>query len=309
MNLIKTDIINRSISINPENFIFESEQCFDTSLEQLCDFIKERRATHPVVLISGPSGSGKTSTAHKIAEIIKKKYNKNCSIISLDNYFRSNSSPDMPKNHKGDIDLESPLCTDLELLQQHLILIKQKKKFQMPVFDFQAQARSHYIPFVREKVSVVIMEGIHALNPIVTGNTKEFATCVYISVDTHIQSSDGSLLNPEIIRLLRRLCRDSLFRGRKTEEIFQYFDDLSIGEEKYIFPYRHRADFNINTFMPYEVSIYKKLLELKLKLCSDSFKENQRFKKIMRFFNELDPLNEELVPKSSILREFIGSKI
>ena len=280
MNLIKTDIINRSISINPENFIFESEQCFDTSLEQLCDFIKERRATHPVVLISGPSGSGKTSTAHKIAEIIKKKYNKNCSIISLDNYFRSN-----------------------------LILIKQKKKFQMPVFDFQAQARSHYIPFVREKGSVVIMEGIHALNPIVTGNTKEFATCVYISVDTHIQSSDGSLINPEIIRLLRRLCRDSLFRGRKTEEIFQYFDDLSIGEEKYIFPYRHRADFNINTFMPYEVSIYKKLLELKLKLCSDSFKENQRFKKIMRFFNELDPLNEELVPKSSILREFIGSKI
>ncbi len=225
MNLIKTDIINRSISINPENFIFESEQCFDTSLEQLCDFIKERRATHPVVLISGPSGSGKTSTAHKIAEIIKKKYNKNCSIISLDNYFRSNSSPDMPKNHKGDIDLESPLCTDLELLQQHLILIKQKKKFQMPVFDFQAQARSHYIPFVREKGSVVIMEGIHALNPIVTGNTKEFATCVYISVDTHIQSSDGSLINPEISDCCADYAVTVFSAGEKLKK---YFNILTI---------------------------------------------------------------------------------
>ncbi|MDE5917255.1 MAG: nucleoside kinase, partial [Oscillospiraceae bacterium] len=301
--------INCSILKNSENFILESEKYFYACLEQLCDFIKERRATHPVVLISGPSGSGKTSTAHKISEIMKSKYNKNCAIISLDNYFRSNSSPDMPKNHKGNIDLESPLCTDLELLRQHLILIKQKKEFLMPVFDFQAQARSHYIPFVREKGSVVIMEGIHALNPIVTGNTKEFATCVYISVDTQIQSFDGSLLNPEIIRLLRRLCRDSLFRGRKTEDIFQYFDDLSIGEEKYIFPFKHRADFNINTFMPYEVSIYKKLLELKLKLCSDSFTENKRFQTIMKFFNELYPLNADMVPKSSTLREFIGNKI
>ncbi|MGN0620617.1 MAG: uridine kinase [Porcipelethomonas sp.] len=306
MKYVKTDILNNSVSENSLQLIADSEKQYHTQVEELCDLIRQRRSTHPIVLISGPSGSGKTTTAFEVSKMMKKKYNKKCNVISLDNYFRSNSSPDMPRDEKGNLDLESPLCTDLELLQKHLILMKQKKEFQMPVFDFKTQSRSHYVPFCREKGSVVIMEGIHALNPLVTGETEDFATCAYISVRTRIKSENGKLLHPRLIRLLRRLCRDSLFRGRRIEDIFRYFDSVSAGEDKYIIPFKHRADYQFDTFIGYEVPVYRKLLDERLRACSESFEGNERYNNIIDFFNELLPLDKENVPESSLIREFIG---
>ena len=118
----------------------------------------------------------------------------------------------------------------------------------MPVFDFKKQSRSSYVPFKREADSLVIIEGIHALNPLVTGENN-FATCIYISVRTRLKDRNNKILHPRIIRLIRRLCRDSLFRGRNLESIFSYFESVSEGEDKYIFPFKHRADFQIDTFM------------------------------------------------------------
>jgi len=109
------------------------------------------------------------------------------------------------------------------------------KEFMMPVFDFKKQSRSSYVPFKREADSLVIIEGIHALNPLVTGENN-FATCIYISVRTRLKDRNNKILHPRIIRLIRRLCRDSLFRGRNLESIFSYFESVSEGEDKYIFP-------------------------------------------------------------------------
>ena len=211
----------------------------------------------------------------------------------------------MPKDKNGNIDLESPLCTDLKLLQEHLFLMNEGEEFMMPVFDFKSQSRSGYVSFKREPDTIVIMEGIHALNPLVTGKNS-FATCIYISVRTRLKNNKNYVLSPRMIRLMRRLCRDSLFRGRSLKSVFDYFESVSEGEDKYIFPFKHRADFLIDTFMSYEVSVYKSLLQKKLLEAEQIFYDNHYYNDIMNFFNILLPISEKQVPSDSLIREFIG---
>ena len=305
MKYVKTDSLNRIITENPRKLVNDSEGNYYCQLNNVCGEISKKRNTHPVILISGPSGPGKTSAANEMSRILKKNYNCDSNVISLDNYFRSNTSPDMPRDKNGNIDLESPLCTDLKLLQEHLVLMNEGKEFMMPVFDFKKQSRSSYVPFKREADSLVIIEGIHALNPLVTGENN-FATCIYISVRTRLKDRNNKILHPRIIRLIRRLCRDSLFRGRNLESIFSYFESVSEGEDKYIFPFKHRADFQIDTFMSYEVSVYKSFLYRKLSEAEQILRNNHYYNNIIEFFNILLPVSEKEVPSDSLIREFIG---
>ncbi|MGN1480711.1 uridine kinase family protein [Porcipelethomonas sp.] len=305
MKYIKTDLLNKIITENPEKLVMDSESNYYNQLDNLCNNISQKRDTHPVILISGPSGSGKTSTANEVSRILAKNYECDSKVISLDNYFRSNNSPDMPRDKNGNIDLESPFCTDLKLLQEHIMLLKKCEEFMMPIFDFKTQTRSGYVPFKREADSIVIMEGIHALNPMVTGENN-FATCVYISVRTRLKSCENKILHPRLIRLMRRLCRDSLFRGRDLQSIFSYFESVSEGEEKYILPFKHRADFQIDTFMSYEVPVYKSFLYSKLIEAEQILSSNSYYNNIVDFFNLLLPVSEKNVPESSLIREFIG---
>lgn len=305
MKYVDIDYLNKTINENPWELINNSEENYYNQLNNMCCKISQKRDVHPVILISGPSGSGKTSTANEMSGILKKNYNCKSSVISLDNYFRSNTSPDMPKDKNGNIDLESPLCTDLKLLQEHLFLMNEGEEFMMPVFDFKSQSRSGYVSFKREPDTIVIMEGIHALNPLVTGKNS-FATCIYISVRTRLKNNKNYVLSPRMIRLMRRLCRDSLFRGRSLKSVFDYFESVSEGEDKYIFPFKHRADFLIDTFMSYEVSVYKSLLQKKLLEAEQIFYDNHYYNDIMNFFNILLPISEKQVPSDSLIREFIG---
>lgn len=305
MKYVNIDYLNKTIIENPRKLINDSEEKYYDRLNDMCCKISQKRDVHPIILISGPSGSGKTSTANEMSGILKKNYNCKSSVISLDNYFRSNTSPDMPKDKNGNIDLESPLCTDLKLLQEHLFLMNKGEEFMMPVFDFRSQSRSGYVSFKREPNTIVIMEGIHALNPLVTGENS-FATCIYISVRTRLKNNKNYVLSPRMIRLMRRLCRDSLFRGRSLKSVFDYFESVSEGEDKYIFPFKHRADFLIDTFMSYEVSVYKSLLQKKLFEAEQVFYDSHYYNDIMDFFNILLPISEKEVPSNSLIREFIG---
>lgn len=305
MKYVNIDHLNKAITENPREVINNSEEKYYNQLNNMCCKIYQKRDIHPVVLISGPSGSGKTSTANEMSEILNKNYHCKSNVISLDNYFRSNTSPDMPKDKNGNIDLESPLCTDLKLLQEHLFLMNKGEEFMMPVFDFKSQSRSGYVSFKREPETVVIMEGIHALNPLVTGENN-FAACVYISVRTRLKDRDNKILHPRIIRLMRRLCRDSLFRGRSLKSVFDYYESVTEGEDKYIYPFKHRADFLIDTFMSYEVSVYKSLLQKELLQAKQNFYGNHYYNDIMDFFNILLPISEKEVPSDSLIREFIG---
>lgn len=305
MKYVKTNYLKKAIMENSTALIEKSEKKYYDQLEGLCSDIFNNREERPIVLISGPSGSGKTSTANEISRILNSEYGSKSSVVSLDNYFRSNDSPNMPLDENGNIDLESPYCMDLELLQKHIDLLHEGKDFEMPTFDFKKQARGGYVPFKREPNSIVILEGIHALNPLVTGENS-FAWCVYVSVRTRLKSDDGKLLHPRAIRLMRRLCRDNLFRGRDFELIFNFFASVSKGEDKFILPFKHRADYQIDTFMAYEAPAYKEYLYDKLKQEFEKFSENNYYKKIMKFFDIIPSMPKDNIPETSLVREFVG---
>ncbi len=305
MKYIKTNYLKKAVLENSALLIEKSEKNYYDQLDVICKNIHENVDERPIVLISGPSGSGKTSTANEIARILTNEYGNKSSVISLDNYFRSNKEPDMPRDENGNIDLESPYCTDLPLLREHIDLLHKCKEFDMPVFDFKMQERSGYVPFRRERGSVVIMEGIHALNPLVTGDNN-FELCIYVSVRTRLKSNDGKLLHPRGIRLMRRLCRDNIFRGRDFESIFNFFASVSKGEDKFILPFKHRAHYQVDTFMAYEAPTYRDYLYDKLKMEAEKFAENDYYKKIMKFFGMFPSMPKDGIPETSLVREFVG---
>ena len=152
---------------------------------------------------------------------------------------------------------------------------------------------------------IVIFEGIHALNPMVTGDF-DCTTKVYISVRTRLVNDDGSVLHPRRIRLMRRLLRDSLFRGKDYNYIFSYFESVSHGEDKYIMPFKQVSEFDIDTFHNYEASVYKGYLLNNLIEAKDTLKGNLEYEEIVSFLSELDDIDSNLVPNSSLVREFIG---
>lgn len=306
MKCLEIKSLNQRITHAPEKLISTSEKFYLDQITELSEIIYSKKETHPILLISGPSGSGKTTTAHEISRMLLEKFNCKSNVISLDNYFRSNNSPNMPLDENGNIDLESPYCTDLELLQKNLLQLERGEEFMMPQFDFKKQERGGYVPFRREPGSIAILEGIHALNPLVTGECGDFATCAYISVRTRLKSESNKLLHPRLIRLMRRLCRDSLFRGRDLAAIFSFFESVSVGEDKYILPFKHRADFEIDTFMAFEVPVYKKCLQDRLKEKKDELCSNKNYENIVEFFEQILPVGEEIVPEHSLIREFIG---
>lgn len=305
MNFIKTKNINSGIRVNPTEFVNISEQIYNDQLVITAEKIRLESNDKPVILLSGPSGSGKTTSAFRIAKELENK-GMTVHTISMDNYFLPNGVGEMPLDENGNIDLESPLRLDIQLFSEHLHKLIAGEKVDVPIFDFTTQSRIDFIPTKREKNEIIIFEGIHALNPLVTGDTAENTTCVYVSVRTRITGSNGDVLHPANIRLMRRLNRDRLFRGRKLEEIFAMHNSVSRGEELYIMPFKNRADIDIDTFLAYEASVYGKMLFSDLQSSAELMTDNDEFKTLLNIMKELVKLDLEYVPLNSLVREFVG---
>lgn len=309
MKYITINSINSGIKNNTLKFIEESENIYNNQLLSASERIKNSFPEKSLVLISGPSGSGKTTSALRIAKILNEMGYKTYS-ISMDNYFRSNSSPNMPLDENGQIDLESPYCVDINLFSEHMYKLQKCEPIELPIFDFTTQSRSDKkIPFTRQENEIVIIEGIHALNPLVTGEIDSFTTKIYVSVRTRILSENEYALHPQEIRLMRRLCRDSLFRGRKLPDVFSFFKSVSRGEELYIMPHKHRADIDIDTFIAYEPSAYKEIILPQLLEIKDIMNDNKHYREILNILSKIEPVDKDKISLTSLIREFVGGSI
>lgn len=305
MNYIKTADINRGLENDRDNFIALSENNYSSQLEQAAEKIFLDRKTRPIVLISGPSGSGKTTSALKIAELLKAR-GINVHTLSMDNYFLPSDLGELPRDENGNVDLESPQRLDIKLFSEHLEKIFMCEPVDVPIFDFTTQLRTGSVPLRRKADEIIIIEGIHALNPEVTGDTDSFTNCLYISVRTRIVSSDNDILHPRLIRLMRRLSRDRLFRGRRLQDVFEMFNSVSAGEELYIMPHKHRAVFDIDTFMPFEAAIYSEILHSELLAIEADMADNANYRQIVKFLGEIHPVAADVLPEASLIREFVG---
>ncbi len=308
INFIPVNNINSGVSSDPEAFVDGAEQIYFDRLHLASEKIRLQSRDKPVVLLSGPSGSGKTTSALRIAGLIEKKGLK-VHIISMDNYFLPNGAGEMPLDEEGRIDLESPLRMDIGLFSKHLKKLIDGESVDMPVFDFATQSVFEHIPVRRGKDEIILFEGIHALNPLVTGNMNDSTACIYVSVRTRLKNGKGETLHPSNIRLMRRLSRDRLFRGRKYSEIFEMNKSVLRGEELYIIPYKHRADIDIDTFIAYEACVYKKILLPELTDSVDECGMHGEYDALLGILNEISPLDLSFAPGDSLVREFAGGSV
>ena len=289
---------------DPNGFIREGEDAYSESIAQVAEKIYAERTERPVMLISGPSGSGKTTSAKRIARLFE-KHGCKAHTVSMDNYFLPMHMNEAARDKDGKIDFESPQRLDIPLFKEHLEKLFRCEQIDIPTFDFARQERCEGMPLKRKKGDIVILEGIHALNPLLTGECEDFTRCIYVSVRTRIQMG-GELLHPSKIRLMRRLMRDKLYRGRELSETFEFFKSVERGEDLYIMPYKHRADFDIDTFISYEAPVYRDILLPELKKTSKTYEGYSDYADIEKFLEALEPVDSRYVPEDALIREFIG---
>lgn len=304
MKSIAVSELNR-LALDPAALIEQSEKEYAAQLEKAAERIYDEREQRPVVLISGPSGSGKTTSAARVQAMLREK-GVETHTISMDDYFLPKSANIHAVDENGKIDYESPLRLDIDLFREHLEKLSRCEKIEVPSFDFALQDRKSGMPLQIKPGDLVILEGIHALNPLVTGDSDSYTTRVYVSVRTRISDAEGNLLHPSKIRLMRRLLRDKLYRGRSIAETFEFFKSVERGENLYIMPFKHRADFDIDTFIGYGPLVYRDMLLPELEAAAVDYADYGDYADIEKFLKLLNDLDSTFVPANSLVREFIG---
>lgn len=258
-----------------------------------------------VVLIAGPSSSGKTTFCKKLTYALEQQGLKPFG-VSLDDYYVERSR--MPKDENGDYDFESIYGLDLELFQAQLQQLLNGEEVELPKYDFTQSKNVWSGKKIRlAPDSVLILEGIHALNPILTGSIHDnYIFRIYISGLTTYLLPDQSVFPTTDNRLLRRMVRDSKYRGTNAQQTINRWPSVRRGEEKWIVPFQQNADVNLCTGFQYEICFLKQHAIPLLKEVPDDcpeYDEAQRLLKVCSLYNEI-PV--EVLPPYSLLREFLG---
>lgn len=281
-----------------------SEALQEKKISRIADEIAQRRGVK-VVLISGPSSSGKTTTCKRLSIQLLTNGIKPVP-ISLDDYFVDRELT--PKDEKGEYDYESLYALNLPLLNSQLGALFRGEEIELPKYNFQSgkSERSGRRMRLGEN-EILVMEGIHALNPELTAQIpEEHKFRVYASALTTILLDTHNYIPTTDNRLLRRIIRDYKYRGVSAQETIHRWPSVRAGENKWIFPYQENADAMFNTAMIYELAVIKgqaePLLELVPENC-DEYAEAYRLRKFLRYFT---PVRYNTLPSTSLLREFLG---
>lgn len=306
---IKLSKINQQICLTPEDFVSTSEEHYYKQVGRVADYIRAHSKERPIVLLSGPSGSGKTTTAHLLEQLLDQNGHETHT-LSMDNYFNPMNEQQRLLAAEKKLDLESPERVDHTLLQEHLHKIIKGETIELPTYNFVTSEREYTGETLTRKLGeIVILEGIHALNPAVVGLPEEKTVRLYVSVRTRVVSDSGERLHPSLIRLMRRMLRDRVGRGRRIEETLGMFDSVERGEQLYIMPYKPHSQFDIDTLIPYELGIYQKELLSEIQILQTNPhltpSQQQLLKTMLSFLEQSTPLEPTIVPQNSLLQEFI----
>lgn len=258
-----------------------------------------------VVLISGPSSSGKTTFSKRLSIQLMTNGIKPYP-VSLDNYFVDREHT--PKDSNGDYDYESLYALDLELFnnQMHDILIG--KEVELPVYNFLTGKREYRGEKLKlDKDMVLILEGIHALNPELTPQIEAGQKFkVYVSALTSISLDDHNPIPTTDNRLLRRILRDYKTRGYSAQQTISRWPSVRKGENKWIFPYQEQADAMFNSALLYELAVLRPFVEPVLRSVPESCPEYAEAFRLLRFIEYFQPIRSKDIPPTSLLREFLG---
>ena len=298
--------INRRIRTDVVEFLSECDQQYAQRVSLAADKILSNLDKSPVVLLSGPSGSGKTTTALKIAEELRRR-GVNSHAVAMDNYFLTVNPKTAPRTPEGDIDYESPLCLDMDLLDRHFTDLREGREILIPKYEFSRQMRNDAMGTLLSlgKNEVAIFEGIHALNDNIAGRHPE-ATKLYISARSNVNEGAQLRFKGTWMRLTRRCVRDYNFRGTDVDETLEMWANVRRGEKLYISPYKNRADIMFDSSLPYEVSVMRNYAVPILRSVPEDNERHDEMLELVDAFQHFEPIDPELVARESLLREFIG---
>ncbi len=298
---IELNEINEKLMTDSGAFIQETDNAYRSRLVEIAGDIAAHRSERPIILLSGPSGSGKTTTAQMIEQILDEQ-GIETHTLSLDNYFNSLTEAEKELLSKGQIDLESPARVDSVFLSEQLTALEEGKPVELPIYDFKESKRVMSGNILQRKPGeLVILEGIHSLNPDVIRIPDALTAKIYVSVRTRI-TDNGETLHPSKIRLMRRMVRDRLFRKRSLAETLMMFRSVEEGENKYIMPYKYRSTYDVDTFMAYEICAYRDFL-------LEDIRRMQHEPELLdagAFLADAAALPSEALPEDSLIREFVG---
>lgn len=297
--------LNRAVKEDRIKYlILLSEALHEKKISQIADKIAAKKGVK-MILIAGPSSSGKTTFAQRLG--IQLKINGLRPVtISVDNYFVERK--DTPLNEKGEYDFESIDAIDTELFNKHLLALLNGEEVEMPEFDFHEGTKRYNGNKIKlGKDDVLVIEGIHCLNDKLTAKiSKDQKYKIYISALTVLNMDAFNRISTTDTRLIRRMARDSKFRGYTAQNTIASWSNVNKGEEKNIFPFQEEADSIFNTSLIYELGVLKDdvmpLLE-KITPEEKEYAEAQRLLEILRYFQSIP---KDMVPSNSLLREFLG---
>ena len=258
-----------------------------------------------MVLISGPSSSGKTTSAKRLG-IQLRILGLNPVLISLDDYFVDRDKT--PRDADGEYDYEALEAIDLRLFNDHLQRLFAGESLPVPRYDFITGKRQwHDNPLRLDDRSVLIVEGIHGLNPRLTPSIPDpMKFKIYISCFTSVSMDNLSRIATTDNRLLRRMVRDNATRGHNAQATLARWESVRRGEEKHIFPYQENADVMFNSSLFYEISVLRPYAERILREVPDTVPEYGEAKRLLKFLDNFIPIDPAEIPPTSLLREFIG---
>lgn len=287
------------------NMIKISEALHEKKVASIADMISQRTEKVRFVLISGPSSSGKTTFSKRLSIQLIVSGLKPV-VLSLDNYFVNRD--DTPKDENGDFDFEHLHALDLELLNQNLKQLLNGEEVEIPSFNFDDGKR--YYKGDKLKLngdSILVMEGIHALNPeLIPDIPAETTFKVYVSALTTISIDNHNWIPTTDTRLLRRIIRDSRFRNYSARETIARWPSVRRGEEKWIFPFQENADVLFNSALLFELAVLKRHAEPILAEVPKYCEEYTETHRLIKFLNYFVPILDREIPPTSLLREFVG---
>ena len=286
-----------------QDLILLAEALHEKKYAEIAEQVRQSGAR--MVLLAGPSSSGKTTSCRRLSvQLSVLGYDVNQ--LSLDDYFMDRDRT--PKLPNGEYDFESVDALDIPLLNEHLNALFRGEEVKIPTFDFKKGE-----PFYSGKTlqlgprSILVVEGIHALNPKLTAEIDEALKFkVYVSALTQLSIDDQNIIHGTDNRLVRRLVRDNNFRGWDAYQTLHRWPEVVRGERKHIFPYQENANVMFNSALLYELGVLKRYAEPLLKQVPQDCEEYSIAQQLLDFSELLLPIDDKFIPHNSIMREFLG---
>ena len=281
-----------------------AEALHEKKIAQIADMITKNEKR--VLLIAGPSSSGKTTFAQRL--LIQLKVNGlNPISLSIDDYFVDRELT--PRDEEGNYDFEALEAVDVNLFNEHMTKLIQGEEVHVPTFNFLIGKREYRNNILKiDKDQPIIIEGIHGLNEKLTKDipqNKKFK--IYISALTQLNIDDHNRIPTTDTRLIRRMVRDSKYRGHSALTTLKIWKSVRRGEERNIFPFQEEADVMFNSALAYELAVLKKYAEPLLTEIDNKEPEYAEAKRLLKFLSYFKGINDgKFILQTSILKEFIG---